>query len=110
MLTRFASSELDDGFAPACDSLEPSPAPSPAMPRAQQAVAVLAAVLGLAIMAAAVAKPAMASIATAPADETAAWALMLVGLAMVGVAAGRHISAELIGAARRSAPSTSSRG
>jgi hypothetical protein len=106
MLKRFASPELDDRFAPTGDSR----APSPTAPRAQQAAAVLAAALGLASMAAAVAKQAVSSIATAPVDETAAWALMLVGLAMVGVAAGRHISTEFIAAARRSAQSTPSRG
>jgi hypothetical protein len=114
MLKRFASPELDDGFAPSCgvarDSVAPAAGARPTAPRAQQTAAVLAAALGLASMAAAVAKQAVSSIATAPADETAAWALMLVGLAMVGVAAGRHISTEFIAAARRSAQSTPTRG
>jgi hypothetical protein len=112
MLKRFASPELDDGFSPACgvarDSRAPAAGALPAAPRERQTVAVLAAAVSLASMVAA-AKQAVSSIATAPADETAAWALMLVGLAMVGVAAGRHISTEFIAAARRSAQSTPAR-
>ncbi len=102
MLKRFPSPELDDAFAPAFGLARD------AAPRGRRALAVLAAAIGLASMGAAVAKQAVLAIATAPADETAAWALMLVGLGMVAVAARRQISAELTAAAGRSPKSRQS--
>jgi hypothetical protein len=70
-------------------------------------IVVLAVAIGLAGIDGGIAT--VSTIAAAPADGMAAWALMLVGLGMVGVAARRHILAEFTGAARRSPTSTQSR-
>jgi MYXO-CTERM domain-containing protein len=100
MPKRFTSP--DDGFAPASGFARDDRAGAAARaPRARRTMAVLAAAIGLAGIGAVVAKQAVQAIAVAPADETAAWALMLVGLGMVGLAARRQISAEFTATTRR---------
>ncbi len=107
MLKRFASPEFENGFASAFGAeSDPLPAFSASLPAARSArgrddtrsavlraktltLAGAVAAIGLAGMGAAVAQQALTAIATAPASETATWALMLVGLGMIGFAARR---------------------
>jgi hypothetical protein len=100
MLKRFTPQELDFGFAPGLGAgYAPSPAVSAPLHGATKphefwvktlTLAALVAAIALAGVGAAMAKQALATIATAPASETATWAIMLVGVGMIGFAARRQ--------------------